>query len=73
MLSPYNVTYMYVFRANSLVLDDQLVCPSLEKLFLLLWVSLGACGPLCRAEAPWPFPSHGSLSIGIVLVEVTFR
>lgn len=32
MPSPYNITYMCVFRAGYLVLDNKLVCSSLSKI-----------------------------------------
>lgn len=50
------VTCMYVFRADHLVLDNQLVCSSQGKtISFCSQRSLVTC-LLCRVEAWWPFP-----------------
>lgn len=50
-----HVTLMYVFRADGLALDNQLVCSSLGGPPLLLSTSSVAYSFLCRIEASWDF------------------
>lgn len=56
LLSLYNVTQIYVFGADHLVLDNQLVCASLGKTYFSNFQhSLVACTSLCRTEDLCPF------------------
>lgn len=56
LLGLYDVTCMYVLRADHLALDNQLTCSSLGKLFLPSQHFSVACSSLCKAETSWAFP-----------------
>ena len=53
MFSVFSVSCMYVFKADHLALDNQLMCPSLVK--AISPASSVACSSLCMAEATWTF------------------
>jgi hypothetical protein len=57
MLSPYNVTCMYVFRADRLALDSQFLCSSPRKHLSCLWLSSVAHGSLYRVCLLCSLPS----------------
>lgn len=58
--------YVYVLRPDHLVLDNQLVCPSLRKTFSPSQNSLVACSYLYRAEASSPSLDHWNTFIVFV-------
>jgi hypothetical protein len=49
--------YIYAFRADHLVLDNQVVCSSYSQHPSV------ACRSLHRVEASWAFPSHFGTSV----------
>lgn len=53
LLGLYSVTCVHVSRANHFVLDNQLLCSSLRRLFLLLFYSFDACSSLCSVDVSW--------------------
>lgn len=66
MFSPYNVTCMYIYRANNLALDSQLVFWSRWKLLLPLAVSSVLCVGLRRLGL-----AHPPVQVGVILVQLT--
>lgn len=67
MLSTYNVTYMHVFRAHHLILDNQLVCSFLEDSIAHSPNSLVAC--CLSLKLPLPLP----LSTDAILIQVLVK
>lgn len=56
LLNLLNVTHIYVFRAEYLVLDSQLVVSSVGELFCLLSTFPNSCCSLYWVETSWAFP-----------------
>lgn len=67
--SLYNVASVYVFRADHLLLNSQLVYFPLENTLSCYQHSLIAYSYLCMAEAAWLFPQ----ALWRVLIQLTFR
>lgn len=55
-----------------MALDDQLMCSSLWKLFLLFSAICSCYSSLCRLEASWSSPVHSGMSV-VTLVQLVFR
>lgn len=56
MISLFSIKCMCIFKDDFWVLDNQVVCSSLEDYFFQFQHSSGACSSLCKVEAFWAFP-----------------
>lgn len=71
LFSQYKVTSMSVFGADRLVLDDELVCSSLEKTFSHVENSPVVWSSLCRVEVSWALPIYFSMSVVAGPIQLT--
>jgi hypothetical protein len=72
LLSTYDITFMYVFRANHLALNNQLWCSSVDR-STYPFSRFNACSSFCRAFSHELLPIYSVTFFVVIFDLLTFE